>query len=368
MRWVAFDSKEFKRLKKSDDGIERGFYSPLGVGVVIDDPDAFTEAYLEATADLCKEFGIGSPMCLYSSSMLRDELDRREAIPFAQKLIDRTHEHVSMIHFSYVVLPYKDTPAVTVGGERTGTYEVKTETFLRNLGPMFSYISAWNYKRFRRDEECRLVIDAFSSKETTAWRDVEKSSNIVVVSHGDEVHPMISYADIVAFLTDVKLYTAEKNNRWLTKQNLEKAWENVFRVDATYIDVSSISKIRWINDDQIDYSSYLQKPTVFFISDDQSVKGINSGLANEPIKSVKKSKRMMAMQPVKDTIRLAALRGYSFRFYDPHQDEKYVADGDIVVYMGDMSKKVAEYLEDGFDIEIVRAKNVKNKLRGLQDH
>ena len=368
MRWVAFDSKEFKRLKRLDDGDERGFYSILGVGVVIDDSEAFVKAYLETTKELCEEFGIESPMCLYSSSFLKDELGLREAIPFAQKLIDRTHKHVTMIHFSYVVLPSKNTPTVTVGGEKTGTQEVKTETFLRNLGPMFSYISAWNYWRYRRDEKHKLIIDAFSSKETFAWRDIARSSDIVVVSHGDEVHPMISYADLVAFLTDVKLYSADKESRFLTKKNLEKVWDGVFSVESTYIDVSSISKVKWINETQIDYSSFLLKPTLFFISDDISIKGINSGLVEEPVNTVKKSKRMMTMQPVKDAVKLAALNGYSFRFYDPHQDEKYVADGDIIVYMGDMSKRTAEYLEDGFDIEIIQAKRVKDKLKGLHDN
>jgi hypothetical protein len=367
MRWVAFDSKDFKRLKKSDDGEERGFYSPLGVGVIIDDIDAFSEAYLKATRELCIEFGIDSPMCVYSSSLLKDELEMFRAIPFAQQLIDKTSSFVAGLHFSYAVLPSIKMPVVTVGGEKSETLEVKTEEFLRNLGPMFSYISAWNYWRHRKDEKCKLIVDAFTSKETYAWRDLVKSSDIVVVSHGDEVHPMISYADLVAFLTDVKLYNSEKENRWLTKTNLEKVWEGVFNVESTYVDRSSISKIKWINNNHIDYSRYLQKPTVFFLSDDLSQKGINSDIVNEPVKILKKNKKMMAMQPVMDAIKLAALSGYSFRFYDPYQDEKYVADGDIIVYMGEMSKKTALYLEDGFEVETIKAKNVKNKLKGLQD-
>lgn len=368
MRYVAFDSKDFKRLKKSNEGGEHGFYSPLGVGVIVDDYDAFTEAYLKATRETCADFGTDSPMCLYSSSVLKDELGTKRAIPFAQKLIDLTCQHIVGIHFSYMVLPPKKVPTVLVGGERSGTYEVKTEKYLRDLGPMFSYISAWNYWRYRRDEKFKLIIDAFSSKDTYAWRDISKSSDIVVVSHGDEVHPMISYADIIAFMTDVKLYGADKDKRHLTMSNLEDVWKGVFSVETTYINASSLPSIRWINEDQIDYSSHLQKPTVFFISDDNSVKEVNTGVTDVPAKTIKKSKRMMAMQPVKNAIELAAITGGSFRFYDPYLDEKYVSDGDIVVYMGDNSKKLAKYLEDGYDIEIIRAKNVKDKLRSLQDN
>ncbi|MGE0014929.1 MAG: hypothetical protein AB7S83_01910 [Candidatus Methanomethylophilaceae archaeon] len=365
MRHIAFDSKDFKRLKKSEDGVERGFYSPLGVGVTVEDYDTFTEAYLGATKEVCEDFHVESPMCLYSSSMLKDELGTNRAIPFAQKLIDKTSRYISKIHFSYVILPPKKKSTIKVGGERTGTYEVKTEEFLRNLSPMFSYISAWNYWRYRRDEEVKITVDAFSSKETYAWRDISKLSDLVVVSHGDEVHPLVSYADIVAFMTDVKLYVSKKR---LTKQSLEEVWEDVFSSEANYIDASSLRSIRWLNENQVDYSPYLQKPTLFFISDDSATDGINSGFIDKSKITSKKSERLMGMQPVKNAIKLAALKCYSFRFYDPHLDAKYVCDGDIVVYMGHVSKGIAEYLEDGYDIETFKAKDVRNKLRSLQDN
>ena len=73
MRCIAFDSKDFRRLKKTADGNEGGFFTPLGVGVVFDNPDEFTKAYIKATAEISEEFGIESPNCIYSSSMLKDE-------------------------------------------------------------------------------------------------------------------------------------------------------------------------------------------------------------------------------------------------------------------------------------------------------
>lgn len=365
MKYVAFDSKDYKRTKKSDDGIEHGFYSPLGVGIVVDDYDAFKEAYMEATVELCADFQINAPMCLYSSSMLKNEIGNNPAIPFAQKLIDRTSKYISKIHFSYMVLPPKKFPSITVGGEKTGTQEIETEKFLRNLGPMFSYISAWNYWRYRRNENHNLIIDAFSSKETYAWRNLSESSELTVVSHGDKVHPMISYADLVAYMTDIKLY---RDRLSLKKPDLESIWRGVFSVETTYIDITSISSVRWLNDNHINYLPYLQKPTVFFIADDDLTNGINSEYFDGTKTKVKKSKRMMNLQPVKNAIKLATLKGCSFRFYDPILDERYVSDDDIIVYMGHKSKRLAEYLEDGHHIEVLRARDVKNKLKGLQDN
>jgi len=232
---------------------------------------------------------------------------------------------------------------------------------------MFSYISAWNYKRRRREEDSQLIIDSFGSKETIAWRDLTKFSKISVVTHGDEVHPLISFADIIAFLTDVKLYNAEIPNRKLNAQNLEKAWSGVFDVDCAYIDSTRIKKIAWINNDHIDFSKYLLKPTIFFISDDISAAGINEEVTSVPDVSMKKGKRMMALEPVKNAIDLAARKGYSFKFYDPYIDVKNVSDGDIVVYMGEKSKQLAKYLEDGFDVKLYRAKDVKRELSSLHD-
>jgi len=43
MRWVAFDSKDFKREKKIEGkGSELIFFTPLGVGVAFDDPEEFS--------------------------------------------------------------------------------------------------------------------------------------------------------------------------------------------------------------------------------------------------------------------------------------------------------------------------------------
>ncbi|MCL1984620.1 MAG: hypothetical protein FWG58_04395 [Methanomassiliicoccaceae archaeon] len=73
MRWVAFDSKDFKRLKKLENGEERGFYSPFGVGVVIDDYDAFVEAYVRATKEVCEESGSNLRcLCIHHRSSKRN--------------------------------------------------------------------------------------------------------------------------------------------------------------------------------------------------------------------------------------------------------------------------------------------------------
>jgi hypothetical protein len=66
-------------------------------------------------------------------------------------------------------------------------------------------------------------------------------------------------------------------HRALNPQNLKQAWNETFEVEATYIDGNYLKKIRWSTDDHIDYTKYMIKPTLFFISDDLNISGINEG-------------------------------------------------------------------------------------------
>ena len=41
-------------------------------------------------------------------------------------------------------------------------------------------------------------------------------------------------------------------------------------------------------------------------------------------------------------------------------DSDKVRDGDVIVYMGENSKRIARTYEDGFDIEIYKAKELRD--------
>jgi len=364
MRCAAFDSKEFKRVPASWDGNRKdyggGFFTPLGVGVVIDDSEEFAEKYFKTTQELTKSFSIANPRLLYSSSTLKNELEYSKATAFAQQLVDAVSEYVSLLHFSYVILPSKSVPEVTLGGNRCPEYKIKTEDFMRNLNPMFSYISAWNYKRYRWKDESKLLIDSFRSKETLAWKELIKYSNITIVPHGDEVNPLISFADIIAHMTDVKLYNSEIENRRLSLQSLKNIWNGTFEVESTYIDETYLNKVKWTNDKQIDLKPYLLKPTVFFISEEPKTDGINEGLIQvDSEKTTKKSERLTGWKPVREAMDFATLNGYAFQFFDPNTDHKNINDGDIIIYLGEKSKQLATFYEDGFDVNIYKAKEVR---------
>jgi hypothetical protein len=179
MKVVAFDAKDFnrsrveQRVDRSDpSSVEkryRGFFSPLGVGVTFKDADGFQEEFLSTNGVLKKEFEISNELRFLSSNQLKKDLNMSKAIAYSNKLIDAIQDQIESIHVSYVVLPPKDRPEVKVGGSRCPLVNLRTEEFVRSLGPMFSYISAWNYMRRKDGEEYELMIDGFRSKNTIAW-------------------------------------------------------------------------------------------------------------------------------------------------------------------------------------------------------
>jgi hypothetical protein len=87
-------------------------------------------------------------------------------------MIEKVQELIEYVFFSYVVLPPAERPTVEVGGYNCPLTEMSTMKFLRSLTPIFSYIAAWSHSGKHRLDENQYFIDNFSSKQTTAWRDL----------------------------------------------------------------------------------------------------------------------------------------------------------------------------------------------------
>lgn len=87
-----------------------------------------------------------------------------------------------------------------------------------------------------------------------------------IFPHGDECNPYIMVADIIAYLTDSKLYIQKLK---LEPPSLQKVWEPYgFQTETHFLDVSSVAKYRWYSDDPIDLTPYLARPLVFLLVDE----------------------------------------------------------------------------------------------------
>jgi len=265
--------KEFARSKRSyvpvagkglKEQYETRFYTPLGLGVATSSVKDFSEAWLRETKRLASEFQVPAKWPLYSSYDLKTAIGLKAAIPFYDQLVQSTQKFVDSIFVSYVVLPPNNIPTMKVGGQQCPEEDVPTQEFLRKLGPMFSYITAWAYFG-RPRQNCDVCVDTFSSKWTPAWHDLTKVENLKVFPHGDECNALIHAADVFAFLTDAKLYNQFKR---LLPNEIQSVWKDYkFETEVRFLDDKISSKYTWKSQDTIDTTPHLARPMIFLLVD-----------------------------------------------------------------------------------------------------
>ena len=358
MRSMAFDAKEFRIRNIA--GHE--FYTPLGVGVKFKEHDEeIKNRYAELIQKYKKSFKSTTKRVIYSSRDIIEEFTMRKAIPFADHLITEIAPFIEHAHISYVILPPNKISSITVGGLYTPIKEIKTEDFLRNLPPMFSYLTAWTALS-KYDGSTRYLIDSFSSKSTKAWDDITMllRDNMKIYSHGDECNPLISIADLIAFLTDIKL----KNQKLhLRPENIEKVWGDYFPVEVRFLDDKVLNKYAWYNDSKINFSRYLAHPMVFILVDriKEYFKGVVQIEREE--REIKFSKVLPKTDVYINAATYAFILGGSFQLFDPYLDTDKIRDGDIMVYVGENSKKIARTYQDMYDIEVIKGKGLQRKIK-----
>ena len=229
MRVVAFDSKPFNRSRApraqgAAGAIEyTGHSTQLGMGVAVPDVAAFTAEFVSKFDTIKGEFGINTGLPFMSTNGLLKH-GRRKAIAFADKLVTSVQDMIEEIHCCYVVLSPKKYETVKVGGAHSPAEEIQTRSFVDKLGPMFSYLTAQSYVHTvgNLPEGTDIRIDSFTSRQTRAW-DILEELKPKVYWRGDECDAAIACADLLAFLTDAKLYSAYLK---LEVETVSEVWES----------------------------------------------------------------------------------------------------------------------------------------------
>jgi hypothetical protein len=385
---LAFDSKDFLR-RKIYQGLdpltnapylvkEDSYYSPLGVGAQVTNNEEFKTKCLSTIAELSTEFQLPQKKLMYDSSYLRKALSHKIAIPFCDKLITKLKEYIEFIHITYVVMPPDKYPLVKVGGYKAPAYEIKSAEFLRNLQPMFSYLSAWSYFALPRTSNPEIILDGFSSKRTHAWNTLINKTKPKIFPHGDECNINIMIADIIAYLTDAKLYTQKKG---LRKENIQEIWQPYgISVDSHYLDFFGVPQYGWHSEDQIGIAPYLARPMIFLIVDDLTklqlraqteTAPINPETGNEsddePPEIVPKEEKsfrelIKQLEPWFNVTAYAYYKGGAAQLFNLQIDMPKVQDGDTIVYIGSKAKELAEGITHIQDVEVLSAKEVRKNV------
>lgn len=369
MTLIAFDSKQFRRGKTVPAQEEEtqgdkylGFGTQLGIGVSTDDPSGFVQSYVKANRELKASFEIIDDMPFFSSTYLKNTLGMPKAISFTDRLITSMQEHISSVHCSFVVLPPSQIPTIQVGGFRNRV-DRPTRLFINDLGPMFSYLTAHSYLWMRDYQDLRdleIHIDSFRSKSTKAWHKITDSTTPKIFMRGDECDPFISCADIMAFLTDAKLYSQRLR---LEPDHLKQVWnEYSFKVTTQFFDRKSLPYYAWKTNDPIDFSAYVARPVIFLAIDNieleaYAVEEYEEGkemVQDTPPKKPRRFNRVIKNSPVYYVALSYALQKKGcLKLFSQAEDMSLVRDGDVYVYVGENSQSIGRALQHGYDIEVL---------------
>ena len=337
---TAFDSKEFTRSNAAG---ELKFFTPLGCGATFTDPDEFSALFSEVLSELAEQFSVINCCAGFSPSEYIKKIGRGRTTRMSDDLLKSVGHLIESVYLTYVILPPTTTPQVEVGGYRSPKYEVNTFDFLRKLSGYFSYITAWNYLGIKERQGETIYIDGFTGNMTPAWEDITKRNSPIIYTRGDECNPFISISDVIAYLTDRKLWNDYLR---LDPENIREVWKSYpFSVDTHFLDKNILSKIKWYSSDPINLVSYYARPIIFLKADGYRTTDIkNLGVFSEA------------------TI-YACQKGGCIQGFDLHTDSPKVKDGDIFIYAGERAKLTGETLSDMYDIEMLSFKELREKRK-----
>jgi len=380
---VAFDAKDFSRGKYIEEPhpsiqgqkIKKflGFYSPLGCGISVDHPDLLKKALEDEFAELINSFNVICDLPFLGSHEIKNLFnnDMKKTIAFCDQLITNLQDFIDFSFFSYIVLPPKSKPMVSVGGDKCPVQVVNTHKFLRSASPAFSALTAWAFTSNHKFADKSVLIDSFRYKKMVAWERLIEKKTPLVFPHGDECNPFIAIADIIAFLTDTKMYGLGRNDksfRRLTPDNIKKVWEGYsFDVDSWFLDEKGLGLYAWKKNELINLEPYIKRPIIFFIADQiefDRVARSPDALSIKDIPEERKFNRQLRKMPAfKAATKYAYQIDGSIQFYDPFQDSRLIKDGDIIVYMGPQSKIIADTFSDANDIAVYKAKKIRTIVK-----
>lgn len=381
MKVAAFDAKPFERSSPArssgsgERGGRRGFRTQLGAGIVVSDKEEFKDRFATKFAELRDEFKIMErvPFCP-SSRLLKYGLPK--AISFSDQLVSSVQDLIENLHCFYVILPPTDPDTVRVGVTKNEQGDIPTWLFMRNLGPMFSYMTAHDYlyKNSGLDvSNIEFHIDAFVSKQTRSWEKVVSRVNPKIFWRGDECNPFIACADIMAFLTDVKLYG---NYLLLSRENIINVWEDYqFKTTVHYVDRGGISIHVWRSDRSIDVWPYAAKPTVFLAidsltqdnktekNDEGGDAGLNSMTSDKQSTTKSSASKVFVESPVyAAAVQYAFKQSASLKFFNRYEDSAHVCDRDVFVYIGPESERVGRMLQYASRVTIMSGLELRDKV------
>lgn len=304
-------------------------------------------------------------------------------------MIGSLQDYVKAIQINYVIIPPSRIPELEVGGLGAGKEMVKTAQYLRDLSPAFTHIMAWSFlgKDTGGVPDWDMHLDGFQSKYTQAWDDLTRRVEPKVFPHGDECNPFINIADLISFMTNIKLGAQKDPQRKrLYPDNVRDIWNPYsFGVDTHYFDPSIQYKLASRSEELINLKKYYARPMTYVMvesalkeppkpkpktEEEKMMENEPAELSGVAPKVVKKPKFRDWFEKSDPGIAIANyvyFKGGAFQHFDRNIDEDKIADGDTLVYAGNDAKRLAQSYADMYDVTILSMLELRKEVEKLRN-
>jgi len=327
--YIGIDT-HYLKLEYSKNGEIKSFKSLVGVGISTRDFKAFSQAYDEAIKSTLSECNVSSErkiLCNFDFLKI-NEMTKK---PVHQIFFKKIAPHIESINVFYTLC----NPNVKMRWMGHKEKELKHklskphlnfDEILDKIANYFPAICVWRIQDFLRENNISCLLDHFSLKQCDAWKEI-KDMSINVFFSGDKCNPLISTADIVIKLLQLRLAKERKFYQYGNfRKVLPELNEKVYEYSISHRHYNAISPL---SKKLINLRDYVQHP-IFYILNESNFIDSNE-LKNDP-----------ALDKIYN---LAAEKCGCVKVYNKKEDKKHIKNGDYIVYFTEEGKKFVEMLK-----------------------
>lgn len=321
----------YLKIEYTKNGINKSFKSLVGVGVSTKDYENFDDIYKNAIKKVLIECNSQSDkeiLCNFDFLKLFKACKK----PIHQIFFKEIAPHIESINVFYTLF----NPAIKMKWMGHKEKELKHklakpyldfDEILDKVCNYFPAICIWRINKFLEDNNICCLVDNFSLKLSDAWKEIEqKNLPIKVFFSGDKCNSLISTADIIINLLQLRLAKARKFYQYGNFRSVLPELNNkVFEYSISHRHYNSISPL---SKKLINLRNYINHPVFYVLNENKFLD--SEGLKND--------------DALNKIYNIASHKCGCVKIYDKSGDKNYIKDGDFIIYFGEEGKKFVEVL------------------------
>lgn len=329
----------YLKIKYTKNCQVKRFKSLVGIGVSTRDFQVFGKAYDNAIQKSLKSCDLKQNrdiLCNFDFLKLFQECRK----PIHQIFFNEIAPHIESINVFYTL--FNPTIKMRWMGYKEKELKHKLskpylefDEILDKVVNYFPAICVWRIKDFLNENNISCHLDNFSLQPCDAWKEI-KDMPLKVFFSGDKCNPLISTADIVINLLQLRLAKARKFYQYGNFRSILPELNNkVFECSISHRHYNSISPL---DNKLINLRDYMQHPIIYILNESEFID------SNE-----------LKSDSIMDKVyNLAYAKCGCVKIYDKKEDKRHIKDGDYIIYFTDKGKNFVEIL-----------KKMKKKINGL---